>query len=360
MIPDRLLMGAGPSNPYPEAMAALGRPLLGNLDPDFLDLCAETCARLQQVFRTTNPLTFPVGGTGSGAMEAALANVVAPGDVVVVGVNGAFGERTCEVATVCGADIVRVEAPWGEPLHTEQLLAAHPHPTVIAVAHAETSSGVANDLDGLGAAKGDALLVVDCVTSLCGMPLAVDDAEIDIAFSATQKCLGAPPGLGPVTFSPRAYERFIDQPRTWFHDVRHVARAHLDDPRAPLFRQTANIPGMFALHAALGVVLEEGLDHVIARHADAGRRLQEGLAKLGLDSLARPEYQLAQLTAVVVPEGVDAHAVRHRLREEFAIEISPGLGPTRDTLWRFGVMGHNARTGPVTLLLSALAEVLGR
>ena len=196
-LTDRILMGPGPSNPYPEAVAGLARPMLGHLDPEFLAVLDETCARLRTVLRTTNERTLPLSGTGSAGMEAAFVNLVGPGDVVTVGVNGVFGERMCEVARRCGADVVRVDAPWGKALDPDAVLAAHPSPKVIAVVHAETSTGVRNDVAPIGAAKGDALLLVDCVTSLGGIPIEIDEWGIDVAYSGTQKCLGVAPGLWP-------------------------------------------------------------------------------------------------------------------------------------------------------------------
>ncbi len=199
-------MGPGPSNPYPEVATAFARPLLGHLDPEFIALLDETNERLRQVFRTDHPLTFPVSGTGSAGMEAALVNVVSPGDVVVVGVNGVFGERMCDVAGRCGAEVVRVEAPWGRPLDPQAILDAHPSPKVIAVVHAETSTGVRNDVACLGQAlrhqDAEALVVIDCVTSLGGIPVEVDGWQVDLAYSGTQKCLGVPPGLAPLTAGP--------------------------------------------------------------------------------------------------------------------------------------------------------------
>src|SRR5205807_3166898 len=189
---DRILMGPGPCNPYPEVAEALVRPMLGHLDPEFVELLDETCERLRLAFRTTNSLTLPISGTGSAGMEAAFVNSIRPGDVAVVGVNGVFGERMVEVASRCGADVVRVDAPWGQPISPELLLAAHPSPAVIAVVHAETSTGVRNDIEPLGAEKGDALLLVDCVTSLAGIPVEIDGWNVDIAFSGTQQCLGVP------------------------------------------------------------------------------------------------------------------------------------------------------------------------
>src|SRR4051794_25309406 len=216
---DRVLMGPGPCNPYPEVMAALGRPMLGHLDPDFVTILDETCERLRTVFATRNPMTLPVSGTGSAGMEAAFVNTVEPGDVVVVGVNGLFGERMCDVAARCGADVVRVDFEWGQPVEADAVLAAHPSPKVIAVVHAETSTGVRSDLEALGAGKGDALLLVDCVTSLGGIPFLVDDWGVDIAYGGTQKCLGVPPGLAPVTLGERARARRNTKPQSWYLDL---------------------------------------------------------------------------------------------------------------------------------------------
>ncbi|HEX6476599.1 MAG TPA: aminotransferase class V-fold PLP-dependent enzyme, partial [Acidimicrobiales bacterium] len=208
-LSERVLMGPGPSNPYPEVTAALGRPLLGHLDPEFLGILDETCDRLRAVFRTANALTLPISGTGSAGMEAAFVNLVEPGDPVVIGVNGLFGERMCEVAGRCGAEVTRVEATWGESIDPARLVAAHPSPKIIAVVHAETSTGVCNDVEPLGSAKGDALLLVDCVTSLGGIPVDVDAWGVDVAYSGTQKCLGVPPGLAPLTVSDRARARLL-------------------------------------------------------------------------------------------------------------------------------------------------------
>jgi alanine-glyoxylate transaminase/serine-glyoxylate transaminase/serine-pyruvate transaminase len=205
--PDRILMGPGPCNPYPEATAGLARPLLGHLDPDFIALLDETCDRLRQVWGTSNTLTLPVSGTGSAGMEAAFVNLVGPGDTVVVGVNGLFGERMCDVAGRAGADVVRVDAPWGRPLDPAEVLAAHPAPTLIAAVHAETSTGVVNDVAAIAAGKGDALMLADCVTSLGGIPVDVDGWGVDVAYSGTQKCLGVAPGLAPLTMGPAAWGR---------------------------------------------------------------------------------------------------------------------------------------------------------
>src|SRR3954470_8329783 len=222
-------MGPGPGNPYPEVAEAFARPLLGHLNPDFLAVLDETCDRLRTVFRTENRLTIPLSGTGSAGMEAAFVNVVAPGDVVVVGVNGVFGERMTDVAARCGAEVVRVEAEWGRAIDPQRLLEAHPSPRVIAVVHAETSTGVRNDIVALGEGKGDALLLVDCVTSLGGIPVEIDGWHVDIAYSGTQKCLGVPPGLAPLTVNDRARERFVERSQSWYLDLRMISDYAMSD-----------------------------------------------------------------------------------------------------------------------------------
>jgi alanine-glyoxylate transaminase/serine-glyoxylate transaminase/serine-pyruvate transaminase len=354
---DRILMGPGPGNPYPEAMAAMVRPVLGHLDPEFLTLLDETCDRLRAVFRTENPLTFPVSGTGSAGMEAAFVNTVAPGDVVVVGVNGVFGERMCEVAARCGAEVVRVESPWGEPVEPQRLLDAHPAPKVIAVVHAETSTGVRNDVAPIGAGKGDALLLVDCVTSLGGIEVDVDGWGIDIAYAGTQKCLGVPPGLAPFTMSERARAGRVARPQSWYLDVGLIGQ-YTTAGQARTYHHTAPVSMVYALHAGLGVVLDEGLEVGWARHAACGERLQEGMEKLGFPLFAREGHRLPQLTSVRVPEGIDEAAVRRALLDRYGIEVGGGLGPVAGQVWRIGCMGHTARMRNVSVLLGAVEEVL--
>ncbi len=359
---DRLLLGPGPSNPYPEVATALAWPMLGHLDPDFLAVLDETAERLRAVFHSSHPLTFPVSGTGSAGMEAAFVNVVDPGDVVVVGVNGLFGERMCEVATRCGAEVVRVEAPWGSPLDPQAVLDAHPEPSVIAVVHAETSTGVRNDVACLGSGAGDALVLVDCVTSLGGVPVEVDGWGVDIAYSATQKCLGAPPGLAPISVGPRALERLVDRPRSWYLDLHLLAR-YVSGGATRAYHHTAPVTMVLALHAALGALLAEGLDAAWTRHSDCGAALVAGLEERGLAPVADVEHRLPQLCAVRVPDGRlppgrDEAGVRRRLVEHHGIEIGGGLGPMVGKVWRIGLMGHGARLRNVEALLGALDEEL--
>jgi alanine-glyoxylate transaminase/serine-glyoxylate transaminase/serine-pyruvate transaminase len=358
VVSDRILMGPGPCNPYPEATAGLARPLLGHLDPEFIALLDETCARLRTVWATANPLTLPVSGTGSAGMEAAFVNTVGPDDLVVVGVNGLFGERMCEVARRCGAEVIRVDAPWGEPLDASAVLGAHPSPKVIAVVHAETSTGVRNDVAAVAAGKGDALLLADCVTSLGGIPVAIDDWGVDIAYSGTQKCLGVAPGLAPFTMNPRASERRIDTPRSWYFDLGMIGDYTAGPTRK--YHHTAPVAMIMSLHAALGALLEEGLEAAWGRHAECGAALQDGLEKMGLDLWPPEGYRLPQLTTVRVPDRVDDAEVRHTLLQRYGVEIGGGVGPWAGRIWRIGCMGHTARMRNVTLLLAALSETLGR
>ena len=360
-ITDRLLMGPGPSNSYPEVTMALAGPVLGHLDPQFLALLDGTNDRLRQVFATSNALTLPLSGTGSAGMEASFVNFVRPGDPVVVGVNGVFGERMCEVAARHGADVVRVDADWGMPIDPDRLLAAHPSPSMIAVVHAETSTGVRNDIQRLGEGKRDALLLVDMVTSLGGIPVDVDGWSVDIAYSGTQKCLGVPPGLAPFTASTRALDRIVDRPSSWYLDLNLLAR-YVNDTSggARVYHHTAPVVMVAALHAGLDVLLDEGLPAAWERHAECGVRLQKGLQDLGLELLVAADHRLPQLTTVRIPAGVEDAAVRRELLSSYGIEIGAGAGQLAGRIWRIGCMGHTARQRNVVALLGALKEVLER
>jgi alanine-glyoxylate transaminase/serine-glyoxylate transaminase/serine-pyruvate transaminase len=357
MVPiERILMGPGPCNPYPEASEALARPLLGHLDPEFLGILDETCARLQTVFGTANPRTVPISGTGSAGMEAAFVNVVGPGDRVVVAVNGLFGERMVDVAGRCGAAVTRVDSAWGTPIDPAELLAASQRvdAKVIAAVHAETSTGVRNDVAAIGAGKGDALLLVDCVTSLGGIPVEVDQWGIDIAYAGTQKCLGVAPGLAPLTISEAAWERRIVTPQSWYLDLGMI----FGYTTGRKYHHTAPVAMIASLHGGLGALLHEGLAASHERHAACGQALQDGLESMGLELWAPADHRLPQLTTVRVPAGIDSATVRRRLLEEYSIEIGGGVGDYAATIWRIGCMGHTARTRNVTLLLAALKEML--
>ena len=356
-LSDRILMGPGPCNPYPEAVSALGRPMLGHLDPEFLAVLDETNSRLQQVWQTENPLTFPVSGTGSAGMEICLVNFIKPGDPVVIGVNGVFGARMVDVAERCGAVVTRVDFDWGQPVDAERLLAAHRSPKLIGVVHAETSTGVRSDLADLGANKGDALLLADCVTSLGGIPVEIDEWGVDLAYSGTQKCLGVAPGLAPVTVSERARDFIVDRPRSWYLDLNLISK-YVSGEGARAYHHTAPISMIFSLHAGLGALLEEGLENAWARHEACGKRLRDGLVELGFELFAAEGHRLPELTTVVIPDGVDEGAIRTRLLGEYGIEIGGGLGAYAGKMWRIGCMGHTARLRNVELLLAALVRLL--
>jgi alanine-glyoxylate transaminase/serine-glyoxylate transaminase/serine-pyruvate transaminase len=362
-ISDRLLLGPGPSNPYPEAVAGLARPLLGHMDPEFLACMDETMARLRTVFRTGNALTLPLSGTGSAGMEACFVNLLERGDTAIVGVNGVFGERMCEVARRCGADVVRVDEAWGRALDPQRLLdarAAHPEARVLAVVHAETSTGVENDVAPLRALQQtDTLLLVDTVTSLGGIPVDVDGWGVDACYSGTQKCLGVPPGLAPVTFSERAVERVrsrADRPQSWYLDLGLLANYVAGAQR--VYHHTAPVAMVFALHGALGALLDEGLESAWARHRSVGAHLHQALRELGFTLIAPEGHRLPQLTTAWLPEGADDAKLRATLLDRYGIEVGGGLGEFAGKAWRIGLMGHSARERSVTTLLGALRELL--
>jgi alanine-glyoxylate transaminase/serine-glyoxylate transaminase/serine-pyruvate transaminase len=362
-ILDRLLLGPGPSNPYPEATAALGRPLLGHMDPEFLAVMDETMERLRLTFRTDHTLTFPVSGTGSAGMEACFVNLLEPGDRAIVGANGVFGDRMCEVARRCGAEVVRIEEEWGLPLDPERLLdaqRAHPDARLVAVVHAETSTGVENDIAPLAALRAtDTLLVVDTVTSLGGIPVEIDQWGVDASYSGTQKCLGVPPGLSPLTFSPRAVDRVQSRatpPQSWYLDLSLIANYVGGATR--VYHHTAPVAMVAALHAALGAVLEEGLETAWARHHAVGTRLQDALPDLGFRLVVPDGHRLPELTTAWLPDGADDASLRKALLETYGIEVGGGLGKFAGKAWRIGLMGHSARERSVTTLLGALGELL--
>ncbi|WP_041546656.1 MULTISPECIES: alanine--glyoxylate aminotransferase family protein [unclassified Nocardioides] len=359
-IHERHLFGPGPSNAYPEATLALAAPLLGHLDPAFLAVMDETCEMLREVWGTGNARTLPLSATGSAGMEAAFVNTVHPGDVVVVAVNGLFGQRMCDVAARCGAEVVAVEHEWGQPIDVERVLAAHPAPAIIAAVHAETSTGVRSDIAALGAGKGDALLLVDAVTSIGGIELRADDWGVDIGYAGTQKCLGVAPGLAPFTINDRAFGRRVEKPRSWYLDLGllggYVGEASGSGGRT--YHHTAPVAMVASLHAGLARILDEGLETVWARHEAAGRQLQAGLEELGLELFAAEGHRLPELTTVKVPDGVDSAAVRRYLLDTHDVEIGAGAGAYASTVWRIGLMGHNARPDAVLLVLAALRDAL--
>jgi alanine-glyoxylate transaminase / serine-glyoxylate transaminase / serine-pyruvate transaminase len=369
VIPSRHLFGPGPSNPYPEATGALARPLLGHLDPAFLALMDEACQMLRTVWGTTNARTLPISATGSAGMEAAFVNTVHDGDVVVVAVNGLFGQRMCDVAARCGAEVVAVDHEWGQPVDVDRVVSAHPSPAIVAAVHAETSTGVRSDIAALGAAlrssDSDALLLTDAVTSIGGIELRADDWSIDVGYAGTQKCLGVAPGLAPFTINERAFDRRVEKPRSWYLDLNllggYVGEAGVKEGGkggGRTYHHTAPVAMVVSLHAALARILDEGLPAVWTRHEAVGRRLQDGLQERGLELFAAEGSRLPELTTVKVPDGVDSAAVRRYLLETHDLEIGAGAGAYAATVWRIGLMGHNARPDAALLVLAALDDAL--
>jgi alanine-glyoxylate transaminase/serine-glyoxylate transaminase/serine-pyruvate transaminase len=368
VVPDRLLLGSGPS-PVPErVLRALAQPTIGHLDPAFGALIEDTMERLRWTMVTRNRTTLAVSGTGSAGMETMVVNFVAPGERVVCGVNGLFGERMADELTRNGAIVERVDGEWGRAIELERLIEALDGQTAaLFVVHGETSTGVCQSLDGLAEAcrEHDALLLVDCVTSLAGQRIEIDAAGVDVAFSGTQKCLNCPPGLAPFTASARAVERLFarSEPcRSWYFDLRAILAYWREDVEgAPprVYHHTAPINMVYALREALGLVLEEGLEQRWARHERAHGALREALATLGLERLAPDSEALWSVLAVRVPEGIDEAAVRRRLLLEHGIEISSGVGPLAGRVWRIGVMGAGAAVEPQRRLVQGLAELMG-
>lgn len=362
--PDRLLLGSGPSPVPRRVLEALGQSTIGHLDPAFGELLDETAGMLRSVFRTANAATLPLSAPGSGGMDALIANFVESGDRVVVGVNGLFGERLADGLGRAGAEVVRVEAEWGRAIETSRLLGAVPGAAAVCVVHGETSTGICQPLDGLGEACQDAgaLLLVDCVTSLAGQPVLLDEWGVDAAFSGSQKCLNAPPGLAPFTAGPRAVERLHarrEPPGSWFFDLSLVL-GYWDSGGGRVYHHTAPINMIYALAEALRIVLAEGLDERWQRHRRAHEALRGALSELGFERLAPEGEQLWPLLAVGLPEGVDDAGVRGRLLTEHSIEISGGLGPLAGRAWRIGVMGEGARPAPQERLVKTLAQLMGR
>jgi len=355
-------MGPGPSNVSPRVLEALGRPLVGHLDPAFIQLMNEIQDSLRQVFQTSNRLTLPVSGTGSAGMEASVVNFVEPGDRVIVAVNGIFGIRLAEEMRRNGTQCLEVVSCWGDPVHLEKLAAAAEkhRPRLIAVVHAETSTGVLQPIEPIRdiCQKYDSLLLVDTVTSLGGHPVAVDDWDVDICYSGTQKCLSCPPGLSPLTVSEKAYNRLASRKskvHSWYLDLTLVQDYWGEDRT---YHHTAPISMNYALHEALNIILDEGLSRRWERHRQNHRRLVRGLEALGLRMHVSPDYRLWSLNAVSVPVGVDEARVRKQLLQEFTIEIGAGLGELQGKIWRVGLMGETSRKSNVLLFLSALAKCL--
>jgi alanine-glyoxylate transaminase/serine-glyoxylate transaminase/serine-pyruvate transaminase len=364
--PSRLLLGPGPSMVHPRVLRAMSTPLLGHLDPKFLEIMNEVQAQLRAVLRTQNAFTIAVSGTGSAGMEAALVNVIEPGDAVIVVAAGVFGNRMADIVGRCGGRLVKLEVPWGEtidPDRIEETLRKEGKVKAVALVHAETSTGAQQPMDGLGKlchAHG-ALLVVDTVTSLGGVPVEVDAWEADAVYSGTQKCLSCPPGLAPLTLSQRALEAVKARKtkvQSWYLDAGMVADYWAEGKR--VYHHTAPISMVYALRESLRLVLEEGLEARFARHRRHSDALMAGLAALGCEPQAQAGRRLPSLNCVKVPAGVDEAAVRKVLLAEHSIEIGGGLGPLAGKVWRIGLMGESSRQENVLAVLAAIEQALAR
>lgn len=361
-LPGRVLMGPGPSTADPRVLRAMAAPLIGHLDPAFLELMNGVMAGLRCVFGTKNQLTLPMSGTGSAGMETCLVNLIEPGERVLVCINGLFGQRMADIAGRCGAEVMRLEAPWGEPIDPAAVRRALSQGKVdlVAIVHAETSTGVLQPLEEIGQAVREhgALLVVDAVTSLGGVAVNVDERLIDACYSGTQKCLSAPPGLAPITFGPRAEAKLARRKSkvpSWYLDLTMISQYW---GKERVYHHTAPISMMYALAEALNLVLEEGLAAREERHRRVSALFCEGLEEIGLEPFVRPEYRAPMMVTVKVPEGVDEAAVRRELLHRFNIEIGGGLGELKGRIWRVGLMGASCTESNALLLLEALKKIL--
>jgi alanine-glyoxylate transaminase/serine-glyoxylate transaminase/serine-pyruvate transaminase len=364
-IEEVLLMGPGPSCVHESVYAALGRKTLGHMDPCFIEIMDEVKKLLLVVMQTQNRMTIPISGTGSAGMETCFVNLIEKDDPVLILINGVFGKRMQDVAGRLGARVDALEFEWGTPVvpdRVEEKLKSGRY-RILAVVHAETSTGVKNPVEEIGGMlRGkDTLYLVDAVTSLGGMKVATDEWGVDALYSGSQKCLSCPPGLSPVSFSNRALEAILGRKTkvpNWYLDISLLTQYWGGKSR--VYHHTAPINMIYALYQALLLIVEEGFENVCRRHQDCHRRLVQGLEALGLKMLVAPDYRLPMLNSLYIPEGADDAGVRRRLRNEYKIEIGAGLGPLAGKIWRIGLMGHTARPENVDRVLQALKEILGR
>lgn len=360
--PPRILMGPGPSDIHPRVLRAMGANTVGHLDPYYLTLMNDMQGMLRTLFNTKNPMTMAISATGSAGMECAVVNLIEPGDPMIVCVNGVFGERMADVAARAGAQVTRVERPWGEvfaPADLKETL-ARVKPKVVGIVMAETSTGAYQPIPEISdlAHNAGAMLLVDTVTALGGVPVEVDAWKIDAVYSGSQKCLSCPPGLAPASFSPRAVEHVLARKtkvQSWYLDISMLAK-YWGSER--VYHHTAPINMTYGLYEAMRIVLEEGLENCFARHALNHRALKAGLAAIGIEYTAQTGHQLPMLNAVRIPAGVDDATVRNALLSRFNIEIGGGLGAFKGKIWRIGLMGYGSRAGNVLLFLSALEQLL--
>lgn len=360
----RILMGPGPSDLHPRVLKAMATPMIGHLDPQFIQIMDEVMEMTKQLFQTKNQFTSVISATGSAGMETCFVNLLEPGDTAMVLVNGVFGGRMCDIVERCGAKLYRVDAPWGEPIEPGQVKEALEQcdPKLVAIVHAETSTGVLQPLEEISKIVHDAgaLFVVDTVTSLAGTQVKVDEWELDAVYSGTQKCISAPPGLSPVTFNSRSLE-VMDTRRTkvqsWYLDLSMIRKYWTGAKRA--YHHTGPITMVYGIHEALRIVLEEGLEARFERHKLNHTRLRDGLESMGFEFLVAPEFRLPMLNAIKIPEGIDDVAVRSRLLNEYNIEIGAGLGDFAGKVWRIGLMGESCTQNHINMLLGALKSIIG-
>jgi alanine-glyoxylate transaminase/serine-glyoxylate transaminase/serine-pyruvate transaminase len=361
-VPARILLGPGPSMVPPRVLRAMAHPLVGHLDPQFIAVMDDVQELLRFVLQTSNRLTIPVSGTGSAGMEAALCNFIEPGDSVLIGVNGYFGERLCDMASRYGAEVRRLERSWGDVFAVEDVeKALQDKPAkLVALVHAETSTGALQPMDGMAEAvhRSGGLLVLDCVTSLGGVPVTIDAWDVDVAYSGTQKCLSCPPGLAPLTVSSRALQVLQERKTAvanWYLDLT-VLQRYWGSERT--YHHTAPVSMNYALREGLRLVWEEGLERRFERHRTNARLLWEGLEAIGLQPSVPLSHRLPTLTTVKIPEGVDEAVIRRRLLQEYNIEIAGGLGAFKGRVWRIGLMGYSSRRENVLLLTAAMEHLL--
>ena len=363
--PRRILLGPGPSEAHPRVLKAMSTPLLGYFDPAFFALMDSVQQMLREVFRTRNRHTFPVSGTGNLGTEAALVNLLEPGETAVIGVKGHFGNRMADIVERIGGKVVKVEAPWGEIVAQNRMIEAirKARPKVVGIVHAETSTGVCQPLQDIGKASREvgAFLVADCVTSLGGVPLEVDEWGVDVAHSGTQKCLSCPPGLAPITFSDRAVEA-IRARRTrvpsYYVDVALLLQHWSDGSTQRTYHHTPPTSLIYGLYEGLRIVLEEGLEARFERHRLNSEALVAGLTAIGLEMASQEGHRLWTLNAVRVPEGIDEARVRAQLLADHSLEIGAGLGPLKGRIWRIGLMGYCSTRNNVLMALAGIEEAL--
>ena len=361
--PQKVLLGPGPSSVHPRVLQALSLPVMGHLDPAFFQVMDDVCEMLRQVFHTKNTMTVPISSTGTGAMETACANIIEPGDTVLICRNGYFGIRLGDIAERCGATVHLVDTPWGKAVDPQMLrdeLKKYPGLKAVGVVHAETSTGVLSDMKELADVihESGTLAIVDAVTSLGGHEVRMDDWGIDVCYSATQKCLGAPPGLAPISLSEAAMDVVAKRPtkvQSFYFNLKDL-ESYWNQTRA--YHHTSPINMTYALREALRMMMEEGQENRIRRHAKVAAGLRAGAEALGLDLLAEEGHRLNPLTTVSVPDGVEDAKVRRALLNEHDIEIGGGLGEFAGKAWRIGLMGESARERNVFALLSALETIL--